>query len=219
MLLSAFGMVLLALWAPRAGAQSADRVLAPVNPSAVVTLGGHHPSWAQPQADAGAVAAELRLEHLTLVLARSPQEQQAFEQFLRNQQNPASSDYHHWLTPREVGERFGVSLHDTAAITQWLQSQNLRVDSVADSRVRINFSGAAAAVGNAFGGEMHYFLMNGKKRISLTAPPRIPAALAPVIQAVHGLSTIETRPMHKSSVHPFSASGGRPSLTFSPGVY
>jgi hypothetical protein len=96
-------IVLLALCAPWAGAQSANRVLAPVNPSAVVTLGGHHPPWAQPQADAGAVPSELPLEHLTLVLARSPQQQQAFEQFLRNQQDPASSDYHHWLTPREVG--------------------------------------------------------------------------------------------------------------------
>ncbi len=148
-------------------------------------------------------------------LAR-PRQQQAFEQFLRNQQNPASSDYHHWLTPREVGERFGVSPHDIAAIIEWLQSQNLRVDSVADSRVRINFSGAAAAVGNAFGGEMHYFLRNGKKRISLTAPPQIPAALAPVIQAIHGLSTSETRPLYKSTVHHFAGNGARPSLTFAP---
>jgi len=214
--LSALGAVL--LLAVCARAQSADRVLAPVNPSQVATLGGHHPSWAQPQADASTVPAELRLQQLTLVLARSPQAQQAFEQFLGNQQNPASSDYHHWLTPREVGERFGVSPRDTAAITAWLQSQNLRVDSVADSRVRINFSGAAAAVGNAFGAEMHYFLMNGKKRISLTAPPRIPAALAPVIQAVHGLYTAETRPLYKSTVHHFAANGARPSLTFSPGV-
>ena len=200
-----------------ARAQSANRVLGPVNPSQVVKLEGHHPSWAQPQADAGAVPAELRLQHLTLVLARSPQAQQAFEQFLRNQQNPASSDYHHWLTPREVGERFGVSPHDTAAITGWLQSQNLRVDSVADSRVRINFSGGAAAVGNAFGGEMHYFLMNGKKRISLTAAPQIPAALAPLIQAIHGLSTSETRPLHKSTVHHFASNGAWPGLTFGPG--
>jgi len=213
--LFALGAVL--LLAVGARAQSADRVLGPVNPSQVVTLDGHHPSWAQPRADAGAVPAELRLQHLTLVLARSPQEQQAFEQFLRNQQNPASGDYHHWLTPREVGERFGVSPHDTAAITQWLQSQNLRLDSVADSRGRINFSGAAAAVGNAFGGEMHYFLMNGKKRISLTVPPRIPAALAPVIQAIHGLYTIETRPMYKSTVHRFASKGARPSLTLAPG--
>ena len=215
MSLSALSAVL--LLAVCARAQTADRVLRPVNPSQVITLGGHHPSWAQPQADAGAVPAELRLEHLTLVLARSPQAQQTFEQFLQNQQNPASSDYHHWLTPREVGERFGVSPHDIAAITAWLQSQNLRVDSVADSRVRITFSGAAAAVGNAFGGEMHYFLTNDKKRISLAALPRIPVALAPVIQAIHGLSTAETRPLHKSTVHHFVRNGARPGLTFAPG--
>jgi len=216
--LSALLAGLLAACAPQAGAQPADRVLAPVNSGAVITLEGRHPSWAQPQADAGALPAELRLDHLTLLLSRSPQAQQAFEQLLGNQQNPASSDYHHWLTPKEIGERFGVSPHDLAAVREWLQSQNLKVDSIADSRIRINFSGAAAAVGHAFGGEMHYFQTDGKRRISLTAPPRIPAALAPVIQAIHGLYTVETHPLLKSTVHRFATSGNGPKLTFGPGV-
>jgi len=202
---------------PMARAQSPDRLLAPVNPSEVVVLGGHHPFWAQPQADIGKVPAELRLDHLTLVLARSPEVQQAFEQFLQNQQDPASIDYHHWLTPQEVGERFGVSLHDIATIGQWLQSQNLRVDSVSSSRVRITFSGTAATVGSAFGAQLHYFLVNNEKRISITAPPRIPAALAPVIAGIHGLYTLKYHPMHKSRVARLQGNGNTPDLTFGPG--
>jgi len=201
----------------RASAQSADSVLTAVNPDVVVALAGHHPSWARPQADSGTVPADLRLEHLTLLLARPLRIQQAFEQFLRNQQDPASKDYHHWLTPREVGERFGVSPHDLAAITAWLQSQNLRVDSVADSRVRIRFSGAAGAVGKAFGGEMRYFSVNGKKRISLANAPQIPAALAPVVQAIHGLYTVEARPLHGKAVRPLAHQSARPNLTLGPG--
>lgn len=218
LLASALAAVVLALGAPVARAQSSDRVLAPVNPNQVVALGGHHPAWAQPQADAGAVPAELRLEHLTLVLARSPEVQQAFEQLLQRQQDPTSSDYHRWLTPLEVGERFGVSLHDIAAISEWLQSQNLRVDSVSSGHVRINFSGTAAAVGGAFGSELHYFLANSKKRISITAPPLIPAALAPVIAGIHGLYSLEYHPMHQSRVGRFAANRVKPDLTFSPGV-
>ncbi len=219
--LVALGALMLAVCAPSAAAQATDRLLAPVNPREVVALGGHRPAWAGPQTDVGAVPADLRLQHLTLLLARPPQVQQAFEQFLENQQNPASSDYHHWLTSIEVGERFGVSLHEVATITQWLQSQNLQVDSVSASRVRINFSGSASAVGNAFGAEMHYFAVNGEKRISITAEPQIPAALAPVIQSVHGLYTLINRPMHKMSEQlgriTRSPSGGpTPQFTLSP---
>ena len=218
--LPVLGALMLVACAPSAAAQSTDRVIAPVNPRELVALGGHHPAWASPQADVGGVPADLRLQHLTVLLARPPQVQAALDQFLQNQQDPASSDYHHWLTPIEFGERFGVSLHDIAAITQWLQSQNLQLDSVSDSRVRINFSGSAAAVGNAFGADMHYFTVSGEKRISITAEPQLPAALAPVIQSIHGLYTLINRPMHRMSEQPgrfvASPSGGpTPQFTLS----
>jgi len=200
--LLALGALMLVVNAPSAAAQATDRVIAPVNPRELVALGGHHPAWASSQTDVGAVPGDLRLQHLTLLLARPPQVQQALDQFLQNQQDPASPDYHHWLTSFEFGQRFGVSQHDIAAINQWLQSQNLQVDSVSDSRVRINFSGSASAVASAFGAEMHYFTVSGEKRISITAEPQIPAALAPVIQSIHGLYTLINRPMHRISEQP-----------------
>ena len=181
---------------PVARAQIADRVLQSVNPRQVIQLSGHHPAWANPQNNAGAVDANLPMEHLAVVLARSPQQQQAFEQFLRDQQDPASSAYHHWLTPTELGERFGVSLHDIAAVTGWLRSRGLTVDSVSNSRARIAFSGPASAVGNAFGTELRNYEVNGKQDISVSTEPRIPAAIAPVVRSVHGLYTIEAHPMH-----------------------
>jgi len=203
--------------APGAWSQSADRVLAPVNASEVASLGGNRPGWAQPEADTGPVPGDMRLQHLTLLLARDSQTQHAFEQLLQSQQDPSSSDYHHWLTAPEIGERFGVSLHDIAAIKQWLQSHYLQVDSVSASRVRIEFSGTATAVGSAFGANLHYFATNGAKRISITAPPQVPAVLGPVIAGVHGLYSINYRPMHKSKVVHLAAPGIQPDLTVSPG--
>jgi subtilase family serine protease len=211
---SALVVLMLSICCPCAWTQASDRVLAAIDPSDVVALGGHHPSWAQLDADAGPVPADLRLEHLTLVLARASETQQALEQFLKNQQDPASSEYHHWLTPLEVGERFGVSLHDIAAVKQWLQSQNLQVDSVSTSRVRINFSGTSAAMAGAFGSEFHYFLANGGKRISVAGPPKIPAALAPVVAGIHGLYRTDYRPLYKSRVGRLAATGPKPNLTF-----
>jgi pseudomonalisin len=210
---SALSLLLLVLAVTLGHAQTGDLVRIPLNPANRISLSGHHPSWASRQNDVGAVPADLLLERLTLILARSPEREQMYTKFLQDQQSPASPDYHHWLTPVEIGKRFGVSAHDIHAVTVWLQSQNLHVDSVSNSRERIIFSGPASAIGNAFGAEMHYFMVSGEKRISITAEPQIPAALGQVVKSISGLYTVKYYPQNKSetaqpSHHVASDSGG-----------
>jgi subtilase family serine protease len=185
-----------------AQAQTSDLVRGPVNPANRISLTGHHPSWANKQHDVGPVPSDLSIERLTLVLARPLQVEQAYTQFLQDQQNPASPNYHHWLTAVEIGKRFGVSAHDIHAVTVWLQSQNLHLDSVSNSRERIVFSGPASAIGDAFGTEMHYFTVGGEKRISITTEPQIPAALKTVIKSISGLYTVKYYPQHKPTFVP-----------------
>jgi pseudomonalisin len=174
-----------------------DLVRTPVDPSNRVALTGHHPAWASVESDQGAVPADLRLDHLVIMLARSPQREQAYNKFLEELQIPTSPNYHHWLTPAEQGKRFGPSLHDIQAVTAWLESEHLQVDAVSPSRDRITFSGAALTVGNAFRAEMHYFMVKDEKRISITAEPQVPAALKDAIKAISGLYTIKYDPQHK----------------------
>ncbi len=164
---------------PAVSAQSANRIAERIDSAQVRVLPNHHPLWAVSANDAGAVPANQAFESLTLVLARSPEQEQAFEQLLADQQNPASPDYDHWLTPDEVGERFGLSDQDIATITGWLQSQGLHVNWVAPNRVFIGFGGTAADIGRAFQTEMHYYNVNGAQRHSVNSDPMIPAALAP----------------------------------------
>ena len=177
-------------------AQTADRITREVNPAHVQTLVNHHPAWAVPANDAGALPADLPLDNMMLVLARSPEQEQAFEQLLKDQQNPSSPEFHHWLTPAEVGERFGLSDNDVASITQWLQSQGLHVSWIAPSRIFIGFGGTAANMGHTFQTEFHSYKVNGSERISVSSDPTIPSAIAPVIKAIRGLYTIEDRPFH-----------------------
>jgi subtilase family serine protease len=191
--------LLLALCVSLTHAQTANLVRTPVDSANRVPLTGHHPAWANAQNDVGAVPADLPIERLTIVLALSSQREQAYTQFLQDQQNPASPDYHHWLTPVEIGKRFGVSSHDIQAVTVWLQSQDLHVDSVSNSRERIVFSGTASAIASAFGAEMHYFTVGTEKRISITAEPQIPAALGAVIKSISGLYTIKLHPQYGGS--------------------
>jgi hypothetical protein len=194
--------LLLAALAPGVAlrAQIPDIITQAVDSNRVQALANHHPLWANPANSMGAAPANLPLNNLTLVLARSPQQEQAFEQFLANQQNPASPDFHHWLTPAQVGQRFGLSDNDIQTLTAWLQSEGLQVNWVSPSRVFIGFGGTAAQVESAFQTGMQYYKVNGEQRLSVSSDPMIPAALAPAIKAVRGMFTINDHPAHQAAV-------------------
>jgi subtilase family serine protease len=212
--LASFLVLTVLVCAAHAQAQSADRVPQSFDPTPAVVLPYHHPLWASPANDQGALDANKTIDNLTMVLARSPQ-QQAFDQLLRDQQNPGSPEYHHWLTPVEVGARFGLSDHDIASISGWLESQGLHVNWVAPSKVFIAFGGSAASIGHAFGTSMHAYKVHGDNRISVSSDPRVPAALAPMIQAVRGLFTIQERP--QSHLRTETSTG--PEMTLSDGSH
>lgn len=188
-------------------AQTADLITRAVNPADARTLKNHHPLWAAHANDAGAVPADLPMENVTMVLARSGQQEQAFEQLLKDQQDPSSPAYHQWLTPTEIGERYGLSDDDIVTITAWMRSQGLRVDWVSPSRTLIGFGGTAADVNRAFQTTLHYYNVNGRRRMSVASDPMIPAALAPVIQSVRGLFTIDEHPFHRAAPMQSNAPG------------
>jgi len=195
------------------GAQTPNRITQAVDTAQVQALPHHLPQWANAANHTGPTAPDLKLEQMTLVLARSPQQEAALTQLLADQQNPASPSYHQWLTPQEMGDRFGLSDQDIAAITGWLQSQGLHVNWVAPSRIFIGFGGVAADVNRAFQTELHTYTVNGESRYSINSDPMIPAALAPAIKAIRGLSTPGEKPQHQA----FGAQSPSPLMTITNG--
>ncbi len=177
-------------------AEPADRVTQPVDATKVRALPNHVPAWANANNLIGPVPANSMLDQLTIVLSRSPQQEQELAALLSEQQNPSSPNYHHWLTPTQMGELFGLSTQDIAAVSAWLQSQGLQVNWVSPSRTFIGFKGAAVDVGKAFKTQMNYYKVDGVQRLSVASPPMIPEALVPVVKAVRGLYTIEEKPLH-----------------------
>jgi Pro-kumamolisin, activation domain/MBG domain (YGX type) len=168
--------------------------------SSFSALPDHVPSWANESNLVEAVSSAQPMEPMTLVLARHPDRERAFEKLLADQQDPASPEYHHWLTPTQIGERYGLSTGELETLTGWLQSQGLHVDWVAPARNFIGFSGAAGDVGRAFQTRLNYYKVNGKQKFSVTSPPLLPANLAPMIESIHGLYTIENKPMYTMRV-------------------
>ncbi|HKE47809.1 MAG TPA: S53 family peptidase [Rhodanobacteraceae bacterium] len=202
-----------------ATAPSNDRIVANVDPDKRISLGEPRAAWISPAQDVGAVPDDLPLTQLSVVLKRSPERQQAFEQLIREQQDPASPNYHRWLSPREVGERFGATEHDLDAISGWLHAQGLSVDSVSNSRTRIRFSGSAAAVAAAFRTALRYYQTGNEKRIANASDAEIPAAFADAVASIAGLQTVRYRPsLHLTAPMQSRAASPEPAGTYCPGA-
>jgi hypothetical protein len=148
------------------------------------TLAGSRPRQALAAKDAGAVPASQAISNITLVLKRDDDHEKAFRTLLARQTNPASPDFHQWLTGKQIGERFGPSTQDVQTLRQWLQGQGLTVNSVSQDRMRVSVSGNASAVAKAFATEIHAYQADGKQHFANTTDARVPAALAPIVQGV-----------------------------------
>ena len=44
------------------------------------------------------------MSRMQLVLKRSPEQDKALAEAIRQMENPASKTYHHWLTPKQIPE-------------------------------------------------------------------------------------------------------------------
>lgn len=151
------------------------------------TLAGQVHAFATAENDQGPAEDSLALPNLTLVLKPTAQQQADLEAFLARQQDPGSPDFHHWLTPAEYGNRFGISQPDIDRMTAWLAGRNLHVISVPLSRNSIVFSGRVRDVEKAFGTQIHRYTVKGVRHYANASAPLVPASLSGMITAIHGL--------------------------------
>jgi uncharacterized protein (TIGR03437 family) len=190
------------LCAASAMAQS-SRITQPVdNLKRAVLPGNLHPkavAAALAGNDQGRVAPSLAMPYITLTLAPSTGQQADLDKLLAAQQTPGSPNYHHWLTPEEYGQRFGVNDADIARISQWLQQQGLQVLSVARGRSWIAVSGTASQVEAAFQTEIHSYLVDGETHYANASEPSVPAAFAAVVKGIRGLNDFRMKPRLRPS--------------------
>ena len=174
---------------PTAHAPTAPPVLITqnVDESKLVTLGGNTRPEAKAKNDLGRVDDNLVMEHLQLLLKRSPQQEQDLDTFINDLHDQSSPGFHRWLTAKEFGERFGVAQQDRDTIKNWLRSHGLKVNVEYPNSQVIDFSGTAGQLREVLHTEIHNLNVNGVKHIANMSDPQIPAALAPAIVGVVSL--------------------------------
>ncbi len=163
----------------------------------LVTLRGNMRPEANAANDRGLVPGNFPMEHMLLQLQRPPELETALQQFIDELHNPASPNFHKWLTARQFGENFGLAQQDLDTIARWLESHGFTVNAVYPSGVLIDFSGTAAQVRAAFHTEIHHLEVAGVRHIANVREPQIPAALAPAISGIVSLHDFRPNAMHK----------------------
>lgn len=172
---------------PRITESVMDEVRAPLP-------GGVHP-LARAEFDLGPVDDNLQLEHIVLMLRRSPEQELALTTHIDQMHNQRSPQFHQWLTAEQFGGCYGIADADIAVVRSWLEGHGFTVDGIPEGKMLIIFSGTAAQVREAFHAEIHHLSVNGQLHIANLSAPDVPAALAPVIAGIHSLNDFFPHPM------------------------
>lgn len=158
--------------------------------------------------DLGLAPSGLPAGRVLLYLARTPAQQAQLDLLVQEQADPASPEYHRYLTPAQFGRRFGPPDTALQAVTSWLAVSGFSGMRVLDSRIAIEFTATAPQLQAAFHTQIHAFAAQAGPANAIygnSSPASIPADLAPYIKSV-SLSNIGPRPQN----HPLGTFALRP---------
>lgn len=185
------------------------RINQPLNETILTRIHGSKPLLARPEFDQGPAPPDLVMDHMLMVLKRSPERETALQTLLDQQQEKSSAKYHDWLSPDQFGAQFGPSDQDLATVRSWLESHGFREITVNRGRSVIEFSGTAGQVQEAFHTQIHRYAVNGATHWANADEIEIPTDLTPVISGLTSLHNFSRKPLHqRAGIFERSAANG-----------
>jgi subtilase family serine protease len=169
-------------------------ITTPIVESNLVALAGNVRPEANAANDRGPVPNGFAMDHMFLQLQRPAALEQTLRGLIDQMHDPASPNYHQWVTPNQFGAQFGPAPSDIQRITGWLQGHGFSVNTVYPSGMTIDFSGTTGQVAAAFHTAIHYLDVGGVTHFANMSDPQIPAALAPAVVGVVSLHNFRPRP-------------------------
>ncbi|HEX3489378.1 MAG TPA: S53 family peptidase [Streptosporangiaceae bacterium] len=204
--LTAFVAVAGALFAAAAPSQAAQPAQAAAPGPPVALTASLAPPLPAGAVRLGTLAPGTRLR---LEVALSLPDQARLTAFLSGLEDPGSPFYQRFLRPGQFGPRFGPSLARVAAVQNALRQAGLSPGRVSADRLSIPVTATAAAVERAFRITLgSYRLPGGRAAYANTTAPRLPAAVAGLVQGVLGLNDLY--PEQHLSSGPADALAARP---------
>jgi uncharacterized repeat protein (TIGR01451 family) len=125
--------------------------------------------------------------HLNLAIGLPLRNQEALTNLLRQIYDPASSNYHHYLTPEQFTEQFGPTEKDYQAVIAFAKANGLTVTGTDPTRMLVDVSGSVADIERALHVTLRVYQHPTEKRM-FHAPDAEPSLdLAVPILRISGL--------------------------------
>ncbi|RYG67952.1 hypothetical protein EON77_15990, partial [bacterium] len=96
-------------------------------------------------------------EMITATVSLRPRDLAGLQSVADAVSDPASPRYRQYLTPEEVGDRFGADESDRLAVANYLVGQGIRVDGIAPNGMAITIRGTTTQMERAFATKISYF--------------------------------------------------------------
>ena len=133
---------------------------------------------------------------ISVVIVLDLRDRAGADALIASQQDPASPQYHRFITPQEFQARFGPLPSDVLAASDYLASQGFTHISRPASTM-IAAEGTVEAAERAFGVTINHYLFEGRPVFSNAADPVLPPGLAGKVAHVGGLEDLTVlRPLH-----------------------
>ena len=125
------------------------------------------------------------------------------QSFVDSVSDPKSPNYRHFITPDEVGRRFGLPQSEIAKVANYLRAQGMKLKLVGKNRLSIVVDATVNQAQAAFSTSFQQYSVakqskfdNGQ-RFSFTTPPQLPSSFAFNVVDICGLENF-TRPKQRN---------------------
>jgi subtilase family serine protease len=147
---------------------------------------GSSPVWATPVNHRGEAASSAQVVFSVWIGWR---DQAKLDALLSDQQNPASTDYHHWLTPAQFRSRFSPTRAQVKQVSDWLRGDGFDLVNVPQNQLFVTAEGSVAQVEHAFSVNESIYSVDGRLLRAPDADPRVPDSLRDTVTAITGLDS------------------------------
>jgi subtilase family serine protease len=161
-------------------------------PSSVLVRGHIH-RMAQPRFDRGQVADLFQMNYVAMMFKPTPEQQNALDTLIEQQQDPSSPYFHRWLTPKEFGDRFGLSSAQYDKIVAWLQERGFTIHEAPESRNWLAFTATARQLREAFNLRIHEYVVNGEVHYAAANEPSVPAEFEHLVLGFRSLHNFRAK--------------------------
>ena len=199
-------LLVICLFSSIANAAVHDRIARSIEKTSSFAVRGNVHPMAQASYDRGKVGKLFRMERITITFKPTDAQQAELDSLLKQQQDPASPRYHHWLTPEEFADRFGMSTNDLNRVVDWLHAQGFTIDEVARNRRSVTFTGSASQVESSFRTPIHEYVVDGETFYANANDPYVPEALGNIVMGFRSLNNFRlkarARRLHVNTANP-----------------